>query len=55
MPENKGASFWKEECSKLLKEVIAKQGWDVIYNRIRDLDFMQPEEQLVFSPENTQV
>lgn len=55
MPENKGASFWKEECSQLLKEVIAKQGWDVVYNRIRDLDFMQPEEQLVFSPENPQI
>lgn len=43
MPENKGASFWKAECSQLIKEVIAKQGWDVIYNRIKDLDFMQPD------------
>lgn len=42
MPEKAGASFWKAECSALLKEVIAKQGWDVIYNRIKDLDFMQP-------------
>lgn len=55
MPENKGASFWKAECSQLLKEVIAKQGWDIVYDRIRDLDFMQPEEQLVFSPENPQI
>lgn len=43
MPENKGASFWKAECSQLLKEVIAREGWDVVYNRIRDLDFMQPD------------
>lgn len=40
---SKGASFWKDECRELLREVIIKQGWDAVYNRIKDLDYMQPD------------
>lgn len=40
---SKGASFWKDECRSLLREVITKEGWDAVYNRIKDLDPMQPD------------
>lgn len=38
----KGASLYKKECIDLILAISQKQGWDVIYNRILDLDFMQP-------------
>lgn len=41
--QSAGPSFWKDECLALLRQVISKEGWDVIYNRIKDLDFMQPD------------
>lgn len=46
-----GPSFWKEECRTLLREVIMKEGWDAIYNRIKDLDPMQPDSGPSLFPE----
>lgn len=49
---SKGASFWKDECRSLLREVITKEGWDAVYKRIKDLDPMQPDSGPSLFPEN---
>lgn len=46
-----GPSFWKDECRSLLREVIMKEGWDAVYNRIKDLDPMQPDSGPSLFPE----
>lgn len=42
----KGSSLYKKECIDLICKISDSQGWDVIYERIRDLDFMQPGPEL---------
>lgn len=44
-----GASFHADDCRDLISQIVERQGWDVIYNRIRDLNPMEPSGPGLFS------